>query len=255
MKEITILCKVAYDGTNYYGWQIQPDKATIQGTIEKKLSEIFKKKIKIQGAGRTDSGVHARGQYFSAKIPASFPLSKFLIALNTKLPNDISVYKLWKTTDNFNARYNAKMRWYRYRFFYSPYSNPFEIRYAYWIRPPFNWDAVFKAIKYFRGKHDFSSFKSAHCTAKRVELTISEFSYKIDGEIIYFDIKARSFLHNMIRIIMGTLWEIGMGKKKPSDIPQIIKAKDRKKAGKTLAANGLFFMDVEYDWKKLVEIK
>lgn len=242
-----VCCAVSYDGTNYAGWQFQPQQQTVQGTIEESLSRLLKTKIRIHGAGRTDAGVHARCQYFTFELPDFFPRAQLITAVNSMLPNDIVVFSQREVSTAFDVRRDARMRWYRYRFYYASVPDPFERLYSLWIRPPFDWTAVRQAVTLFRGENDFSAFRSSRCTANRVLLTIEEAELREEGTHFYFDIKARSFLHHMVRICAGTLWEIGKGRLEPQQIPGILASKKRGLAGKTLDPKGLFLMEVRYN--------
>ncbi len=244
---MNICCQVAYDGTRYAGWQKQPNVATVQGTIENCLTRLFKKYTPIQGAGRTDAGVHARCQYFTFALPSFFPREKLITALNSLLPPDIVVYSEKEVSPLFDVRRDARLRWYRYCFYYAPLPDPFERRYTFWIKPPFNWDAVENAISYFRGENDFSAFRSSRCSAHRGLIKVEHARLWREGNHIFFDIKARSFLHHMVRISAGTLWEVGRGAFSPASIPEILASRDRDKAGKTLEPQGLFLMDIRYN--------
>lgn len=249
-----LLCRVSYDGTNYCGWQRQPHHLSIQQVIEESLAHIYNAPITIFGAGRTDSGVHAVGQHFHTVVTRKIPEKRLLYALNSLLPDDIVIHQCWEVEPDFHARFKATMRSYRYTF-YSDYTpDPFCRKYAYWIKPPFNWDEVEKGCSYFEGQHDFSAFRSAQCTGRRVFLTMNECQMIRDEKFVYFDIRARSFLHNMIRIMMGTLWEVGKGKRSPDSILEAFENKDRKTTGKTLSPHGLKFMNVLYENSEKREI-
>ena len=239
---------IAYDGTSYAGWQIQKNAKTIQGEIEKALKRILKEKIRLIGSGRTDSGVHARAQVANFKTKRNFPASKLQAALNTNLPEDISILKVKKAPLKFHSQYDAKSKIYRYAILNSRIDDPFLRRFYYKTPYKLNVSLMKKEAKILLGKHDFKSFqaKSAASHIKNTVRTIKVLTIKKENTFIYIDIEANGFLHNMVRNVAGTLVEIGRGYFPEGSMKKILHSKDRQKAGPTAPGKGLILVKVKY---------
>lgn len=240
---------IEYDGTNYYGWQKQPDVITLQETIEKVLSGYFNEKIEINASGRTDRGVHAIGQVISFKANNKIPGNRLKYALNSKLPNDIVIVDSSEVDEDFHARYNAIGKTYIYKMYISDSRRPiYENRYGQCLRAV-DIEKMREAAKYLIGKHDFNSFKSSNTSIKTTVRTLYSIDIKIDKNIIEIEYFGNGFLYNMVRIITGTLIDIGQGKYEPEYIKEILEYKDRTKAGPTAPAGGLYLKEVHYKQK------
>ena len=237
---------VSYDGTAYYGWQRQSNVPSIQEELEKACKELFKQDINIQGAGRTDAGVHARGQCATFEVDTMIQMEKIPLVLNRILPADIVVTRAEIVPDMFHARYSAKNKTYKYQIVNADYPIPQMRNYAEFIYIPLNIEDMNKGAQYFVGTHDFSAFCSSKSTKKTNTRTIHQAKISKDGEIITFEVCGNGFLYNMVRIMVGTLIQVGIGHIKPSEIRDIILSKDRKKAGNTVPACGLTLSSVEY---------
>jgi len=239
-------CTVSYDGTNYHGFQRQDNALAVQEVIERALESLVKKEIKIIAASRTDSGVHAKGQVFNFKLESSIPTAKFPIALNTKLPDDVVILDACEVFNDFHARYHTSDKIYEYQIYNSKFPSPFYRNYAYHIYNQLDLDLMKKGAEYLVGKHDFSSFRSSGCNAKKPVRRI--FSINIDKEdkLIKLSIHGNGFLYNMVRIIVGTLVKVALGRIKPEAIQDILLAKDRSKAGPTAPAQGLILKKINY---------
>lgn len=235
--------KIAYDGTNYCGWQVQPNKITIQGTIETAMEQILGEKTTIFASGRTDAGVSAVEQV--AHFDSEKLKPDFLGHLNAILPNDIRVTSIEKTTDNFNARYDAKRKTYRYYFYTGRVNNPYLDRVASHIKFNLDLSTMQSAIKWLNGEHNFKSFCAMHSSANDYERIVYNCSIKKDNNLYVFEITGNGFLYNMVRIIVGTLIDIGRGKI-TTPMKDIIASCDRSKAGKTAEAKGLVLQQVVY---------
>lgn len=235
---------LSYDGTDYHGWQRQPNKKTIQGVVEDSLAKIIQKNIDVIGAGRTDAGVHAQGQvaHFAASI--FMKEEELFRALNSILPNDIRVISLQKVKKNFHARKMAKSKIYQYRIINSPYTSPFLIRYAYYWSSPLDSPSMEKAALLLVREADFSGFSSNRLLQPVRKVIASEI--KKNGTEIIYSIEANGFLRYMVRTIVGTLLEIGKGKMPPERIEEIFKKKSRPLAGPTAPAKGLCLIKVNY---------
>jgi len=237
---------IEYDGTDYCGWQRQKNGVSIQELIEKALRKILHERIKIIGAARTDSGVHAKGQAANFKTHSKLPLSKLKMALNNNLPRDISVIEIKSAARGFNAQFSAKSKLYRYSIFNRKEKTPFFDKYFVHIPYNLNIQAMRKASKHLIGKHDFSSFKGSKGVTKTQERNIKKILLEKKGFFIFMDIEADGFLYNMARNIVGTLIEAGRNKIKPRIVKNILSLRDRKKAGPTAQAKGLTLVRVEY---------
>ena len=239
--------RVAYDGTRYEGWQKQAKtEATIQGKLEKALAELSGEPVQVIGAGRTDAGVHARGQYADAHIPLALSPEELEETLNGLLPDDIAVSAMRIASDRFHSRFSAKEKWYRYRIRTGYEKDVFARRYVWQLAEALDTAAMRRAAKDLEGTHDFTSFcgnkhfkKSPIRAIKKIAITEEA------GELI-LDFYGNGFLQNMVRILTGTLVEIGEGKRSASGIPAILEARDRSRAGFTAPALGLCLMDVMY---------
>ena len=235
---------LCYDGTNYHGWQIQPNVKTVQGEVERAIKEIFKEDITVIGSSRTDAGVHAKEYVINFATNQSIPTEKVPIALNTKLNSDIRILTCTETDENFHARKSAKNKTYRYTITRS--YNVFERFYEWHFPLPLNEKEMEKAAKHFVGTHDFKGFMSQGSTFDTTVKTINSVNINFENNKIIIDINGDGFLYNMVRIIVGTLIFVGMGNIKSDDIPCIIKSGERKLAGMTAPANGLALIKVNY---------
>lgn len=238
---------IEYDGKDFNGWQKQPNKLNIQGEIESVIENITKEKIELIASGRTDAGVHAIGQVANFKTNSSINIDKIPIAINSQIKNSIRIKSAEEVDERFHSRYNCKRKTYRYIIDNSKYGSAIFRNYTYHLPIKLDVQEMKNAIKYFEGEHDFKAFKSSGTSSKSSVRTIYEAKIKEENENIIIELTGNGFLYNMVRIISGTLVEVGLGKIKASDIPEIIEKGDRQKAGKTLPPQGLFLVKVEYD--------
>ena len=238
---------IEYDGKDFDGWQKQPNKLNIQGEIERAIKEITGEEINLIASGRTDAGVHALGQIANFKTESNIPIEKIPIALNSKLKKSIRVIEAEEVEERFHSRYTCKRKTYRYIINNSPNGTAIYRNLEYHFPIALNVKKMNEAIKYFIGEHDFKGFKSSGTSSKSSVRTIYDaIVYKENNRII-IELTGNGFLYNMVRIIAGTLIEVGLGKIKPKEIPEIISSKDRTMAGKTLPPNGLYLVKVEYN--------
>lgn len=238
---------IQYVGTKYDGWQRQGNtENTIQGKLESILGRLFTVPIEIIGSGRTDAGAHAFGQIANFHVPIEMDPNEILEYMNQYLPKDIAVSQVERVSDRFHSRFNVKCKTYQYRIWNSCISNVFEKNFVYEVREPLNIDRMKEAALYFIGEHDFKAF----CSNKRMKKSTVRTIYEINIEELEPEIRititGNGFLYNMVRIIVGTLIEIGMGERLPSDIPAMLAGKDRRNAGFTAPPGGLMLMEVEY---------
>ncbi|HBV67191.1 MAG TPA: tRNA pseudouridine(38-40) synthase TruA [Clostridiales bacterium] len=244
-----IKLKIAYDGTNYYGWQTQLNRATIQETIEKAISVVMKQEVNLTGSGRTDSGVHALGQVANFTADTNIPREKIRIALNANLPEDIRIMESEDVPLSFNSRFDAHNKTYMYQIYNDRVWNPFYSRYSCFVPANLDFERMEAAVKCLEGTHDFRGFMASGSNVKTTVRTVYEAKLTRDereGKLIKLYINGNGFLYNMVRIIAGTLIDIGKGIKSPDCIENAIKTTDRTLLGQTAEPQGLFLMNVNY---------
>ena len=242
---------LAYDGSAFHGWAVQPDVPSVQGTLIETVSRITQEKVRVYGAGRTDAGVHALGQVAHFKTRSTIPAENFLCALNTLLPPQIRVLKVEEMQPSFHARWHTVGKIYRYRILRASICPPFLWNYVYHYPYPLEEDVMIKAAPYFEGEHDFSSFcrweEEEGKEENRVrEIFSSTLTRDAGRDELVYTVHGRSFLRYMVRKIVGTLLAVGKGRIAPEDIPGIFEAKDRSLAGATAPPEGLYMAEVQY---------
>ena len=238
---------IEYDGKDFNGWQKQPDKLNIQGNIERAIEEITGEKIELNASGRTDAGVHAFGQVANFKTNSSLPIDKFPVAINSKLKKSIRILDAQEVEENFHSRLTCKRKTYRYIINNSQAGSAIYRNLETHIPQKLDIEKMKQAIKYFEGEHDFKAFKASGTSSKNSVRTIYEAKvYKVQPSRIYIELTGNGFLYNMVRIIVGTLVDVGLGKIKVDQIPEIIDQGKRENAGKTLPPNGLYLVEVKY---------
>jgi tRNA pseudouridine38-40 synthase len=240
-------CVIAYDGTDFAGYQVQPEKRTIQSEFEAVLAQMHKGTIiKVTASGRTDSGVHAKGQVLHFESPLTFPTENWIKAFSALLPTDIIVLEVDIVPDDFHARFHTTGKEYRYIVARSKLRDPFKRNYAYHYPYPLNVEAMREAISYLIGTHDFTSFCSAKTEVVDKVRTIKEMDFEESDDFMIFRFVGEGFLYNMVRILVGTLLDVGSNKMSPHDMSGILDKKDRSFAGKTAPAQGLYLWKVFY---------
>ena len=238
---------IEYDGKEFNGWQKQPKKLNIQGTIEKALQEITGEEIELNASGRTDAGVHAIGQVANFKTNSSIPIEKFPIAINTKLKKAIRIIDAEEEEERFHSRLSCKRKTYRYIINNNEISSAIYRNLECHIPQKLDIDKMKCAIEFFKGEHDFKAFKASGTSSKSSVRTIYKAEiYEQNNNRLWIELTGNGFLYNMVRIIVGTLVEVGLGKIEPDAIPKIIQEGKRENAGKTLPPNGLYLLKVEY---------
>ncbi len=241
-----IKLKIHYDGTDYSGWQLQPDTRTVQETIQQAIEKLTSQSVKVVGSSRTDAGVHALGQMAHFDIDSPVPTANYVKALNNILPADIAVEIAEDVGGDFDAISDTKSKLYRYSIYTAPVRSVMDIRYC-WHRPgKLDADAMTAAARLLIGKHDFKSLAGAADDRENSIRTITHCSVVADEDRIFIDVAADGFLYNMVRNIVGTLVEVGRGRWVPEKITEILKAKDRAAAGPIAPASGLGLMKIEY---------
>lgn len=246
-----VKCIIQYDGTNFSGFQIQPRGRTVQGELERALKKMHKgDHVRIQPSGRTDKGVHAVGQVIHFETPFELEVRSWKQALNTMLPNDLYVKKVAYVPHDFHCRYDANQKEYRYIVNRSKEPNVFKHNYAYHFPYELNIKAIQEACTHLEGTHDFTSFSSAKDTSKGSKIrTLFEVSCLEKEEDLIFTFRGDGYLYHMVRIMIGTLLDIGQGRREATDIKELFSKRDRRLASQTSPAVGLYLWEVTYSDK------
>lgn len=244
-----VMLTVAYDGTNYHGWQLQPNVITVESVLNDKLSELFHEDIKVIGASRTDTGVHALGNIAVFDTEARMPAEKVSYALNQRLPEDIRIQKSEEVPQDFHPRHQNSRKTYEYKILNREFPQPVYRLYAHFTYVPLDVERMQQAAEFLVGEHDFKSFCSVNTVAETTVRTIYGIQVEKENEMITIRITGSGFLYNMVRIIAGTLMEVGRGNLAPEDMTTILDALDRTKAGPTAPACGLTLVKYRYEDK------
>lgn len=257
----TLKLTLAYDGTDFVGWQRQPDGRSVQGLLEEALARVDKAPVAVIGAGRTDAGVHATGQVASARVTNDLPPETLMRALNATLPRDLRVLRIDEAPATFDARREAKLKTYEYRLAQGAAASPFTRRFCWHVPGPLDLDAMREAARRITGRHDFSSFRSTGSSVTTSTRTVTESRLEWTGAeagtwwpvfrdpalvLIRYGITGDGFLRYMVRTIVGTLVEVGKGALRPEEMSRVIEARDRGRAGPTAPAAGLCLVEVRY---------
>lgn len=240
---------ISYDGTAFAGYQVQPGERTVQLEIEKVLQVMHKgETVKVTASGRTDAKVHATGQVLHFDTPLGIPCDKYMKALNVQLPKDIRVLAVEEVAPNFHARYSVSGKRYRYIWTCEAVQSPFRRHYTVHtngVKPDVT--KMEQAAAHIVGTHDFTCFCAANTSVVDKVRTVHRLSFESFGDELHMVIEGNGFLYNMVRIIAGTLWEVGVGKRQPDELREIIRSLDRSRAGKTAPAHGLYLEQVFYE--------
>ncbi|MFQ5696394.1 MAG: tRNA pseudouridine(38-40) synthase TruA, partial [Terriglobia bacterium] len=241
---------LAYDGSEFYGWQRQPDRPTVQGALIDILRRITQEKVRLYGSSRTDGGVHALGQVAHFKTRSPIPAENFQRALNSLLPPAIRILKAEEVPLEFHARWDARGKTYRYRILRAPVCPPFISRYVYHYPFPLDEDAMLRAAPLFEGEHDFTSFGTWDAEDEPPSKVRTVYRSRLerapDADELVYAVCGRAFLRYQVRKMVGTLIDVGKGRLQPEDIPRILAARDRALAGPTVPPEGLYLVEVEY---------
>jgi tRNA pseudouridine38-40 synthase len=238
---------VEYDGTEYHGWQVQAQERTIQGVLEAGATRLCGEPVRMAAAGRTDAGVHAAGQVVAFTTQKPRPTETVLNALNALTPFDISIRSVDVVDDNFDPRRAARSRVYRYRIWNAPWRSPFLLRYAWHVSRPLDVAAMAAAARILLGEHDFSSFRAADCDAAHPVRSILHSEVEAVEQQVIYTVEANAFLRSMVRNIVGTLVEVGGGKRDVDGFGGLLAARDRTLAGDTAPPSGLCLERVTYE--------
>lgn len=237
---------IEYDGTGFSGWQTQQNARAVQDVVKAAINQITGETVDLTGSSRTDAGVHALGLAANFHTESSIPPERFAYALNSALPDDVVIKNSEEVDLDFHARFAAKAKKYRYLILNSMYPSAIMRYRAYHVRQTLDFGAMQEAVPYFLGEHDFSAFKASGSETKSSVRTILKASIEKKEDILEFEITGDGFLYNMVRIIAGTLVDVGLGKISPNDIQKIIESMDRRSAGRTAPAHGLYLVEVYY---------
>ncbi len=244
MKRIKLI--VAYDGTNYHGWQVQENGITVEEVLNRTISELVQEKICVIGASRTDAGVHALGNVAVFDTESRIPGEKFSFALNQRLPDDIRIQESCEVDADFHPRYANTVKTYEYNILNRRFELPVKRLYSVFNHYPMDIEKMNQAASYLIGEHDFQSFCSANAQVQTTVRTIYALSVTKEQDMIHIRVTGNGFLYNMVRIIAGTLMQVGTGLLEPERVKEILEAKDRKEAGPTAPARGLTLVEIRY---------
>lgn len=245
MKRVKLV--VAYDGTNYHGWQVQDNGITIEEVLNRTISELVQEDIKVIGASRTDAGVHACGNVAVFDTESRIPGDKFSFALNQRLPEDIRIQESCEVGADFHPRYADTVKTYEYNILNRRFELPSKRLYAAFCYYPMDIERMNQAAAYLVGEHDFKSFCSAGAQVQTTVRTIYAVNVTKDDDMVHIRITGNGFLYNMVRIIAGTLMQVGTGLMEPEQVKEILEARDRSKAGPTAVAKGLTLVEIRYE--------
>ena len=245
MKRVKLV--VAYDGTNYHGWQVQDNGITIEEVLNRTISELVQEDIKVIGASRTDSGVHAMGNVAVFDTESRIPGDKFSFALNQRLPEDIRIQESCEVDADFHPRYADTVKTYEYNILNRRFELPTKRLYAAFCYYPMDIERMNQAAAYLVGEHDFKSFCSAGAQVQTTVRTIYAVNVTKADDMVHIRITGNGFLYNMVRIIAGTLMQVGTGLMEPEQVKEILEARDRSKAGPTAVAKGLTLVEIRYE--------
>jgi tRNA pseudouridine38-40 synthase len=243
----TVQLTLEYDGTDYVGWQVQPNGPSIQAELEQALSVLLEEPVKLTGAGRTDAGVHALGQVASFTTARTVPLRAFVQGLNSLLPKDIAVRAARERAEGFDARRSARGKTYRYRVVNRSSRAPLWRRYAWELFRPLDEAAMARGAAALLGRHDFSAFRASDCEAATTVREVRRLAVAREGEQVVFEVIATAFLKHMVRNLVGTLVEVGLGRRDAGSLGALLASRDRTLAGATAPARGLCLVEVHYD--------
>lgn len=238
---------VAYDGTNYCGWQVQPNGISIQQVLNEAISDLFKENIECVGASRTDAGVHSLGNVAVFDVDTRMPAEKICYALNQRLPEDIVVQASYEVDDDFHPRYESSQKTYQYKILNRKMPDPTARKDTFHYYYPLDVDKMRAAAGYLVGQHDFTSFSSVKAQVKSRVRTVYYCRVSKENDIITIEICGSGFLYNMVRIIAGTLIKVGAGEIAPEEMLTILNGRNRELAGPTAPAHGLTMVGIQYD--------
>lgn len=243
----TILLIIEYDGTAYVGWQIQPNGLAVQQVVESALAQILGSEVRIHSSGRTDAGVHARGMAAHFRTESRLPLQAFREGVNRFLPQDVVVRAVQEMPEDFHARFSAQGKWYRYTIYNGEVRSPLAARTAWHLRGKLDLPLLRQAAAALVGEHDFKAFRSSGCVAQTTVRQIYGVDVLAEGPFVYLDFRGAGFLRNMVRMLVGTLVEIGQGRRPAADLDKLLCGTPGVSCGPTAPAHGLCLEEVWYE--------
>lgn len=242
----TIRLTLEYDGTAYVGWQVQPNGLAVQQLVEQALARVLDVPVRLVSSGRTDAGVHARGMVAHFTTARELPMAAYRDGVNRFLPQDVAVTEAAEAEAGFHARFSARGKWYRYTLCLTPIRSPLAARTSWHLRSPLDEQAMAEAADVFVGRHDFAAFRASGCDAATTVREIYAVELSRQENLLHIDVKGSGFLRNMVRVMVGTLVEIGQGKMSVADLRPLLQGGRREGAGKTAPPQGLCLMEVWY---------
>lgn len=242
----TILLTLEYDGTDFAGWQLQPNGRSVQGELEAALEKLLGEFVRVHSAGRTDAGVHARAMPVHFRTSRDLPLSAFRDGLNCLLPDDVAVREAREMSVDFHARFEAAGKWYRYTIDRRSVRSPLAGRNSWLVRGDLDMGMIREAAEKLVGEHDFGAFRSSGCAARETVRHLESIDLCEEGDFLHIDVRGSGFLRNMVRLLTGTLVEIGKGKRPVSDVPRLLAREPGVRAGVNAPPQGLCLMEVYY---------
>lgn len=242
----TILLIIEYDGTAYSGWQVQPNGLAVQQVVEDALAHVVGAPVRLHSAGRTDAGVHALAMPAHLHTERNLPLTAFREGVNRFLPDDVAVKEAREMPVDFHARFAARGKWYRYTLYRGAVRSPLKVRRSWHVAGHLDLAAMRQAAQLMIGEHDFRAFRSAACAAKGTVRTLSAVDFNESGELLHIDVRGSGFLKNMVRMLVGTLVEIGRGKRPVADVSRLLTGDSQLRCGATAPPQGLCLMEVRY---------
>lgn len=242
----TIKLTIEYDGTAYAGWQVQPNGLAVQQVIEEALLKLLGENVRLRSSGRTDAGVHARAMVAAFTTTRELPVQAFVGGANRFLPDDIAILSAEEVAVDFRPIQDARSKWYRYSIHNAPVRSPLRRLFSWHVREPLDLHAMGQAARHFVGRHDFAAFRASNCAAKSTLRRVDSVTVSREGGMVVIDVVGEGFLKNMVRIMAGTLVDVGRGRFKPERVSRLLENPDRQQAGVTAPACGLCLMDVRY---------
>lgn len=243
----TIRLTIEYDGTAYVGWQIQANGTAVQQVLEEALTKILGHSVRITSSGRTDAGVHARGMVAHFRTERELPMSAYREGLNGLLPADIAVRAAVEAADDFHARFDARGKWYRYSLHTAPVRSPLAARFSWYVPRPLDEERMRQGAEMLVGRHDFAAFRTSGCDALTTVREMRSVELVREGELLHIDVRGTAFLRNMVRIMAGTLVEIGWGKLSLDELAGLLRGEPGLRSGRTAPPQGLCLMEVRYE--------
>jgi len=242
----TIKLTIEYDGSNYIGWQRQPNGMSVQRVMEEALTQLLGQTVSLHSSGRTDAGVHARGMVAHLQTAQTLPLRAFRDGVNRFLPPTVAVQQVEEMAAGFHARFDARGKWYRYSVYLAPVRSPRHGRNAWCLRPSLDFEAMQEAAALFVGRHDFAAFRTSGCSAKTTIRDIFAVDLQWQEPLLTIDVKGSGFLRNMVRMMVGTLVNVGQGKRSPREVADLLAGQRGVAPALTAPAHGLCLMEVWY---------